>query len=117
MNEKIQHIIQEIRSKKEVLTRSLQQQTTRVQQLEQEVEQLKAEKTTSAQELARAIEEQGQFQLVKAQLENENAELKSLLEAAKKQVVEAAVVEDKTNNNAQIDELVREIEYCIGQLK
>lgn len=50
-----------------------------------------------------------------SQLKEDNTELKSLLEEAKNQIVKPA----KTDNvsQEQINELVREIEYCIGQLK
>lgn len=101
MNEQIQHIIQDIRRKKSALEDLLNQQKQKVKQLGQEIEQLKSDSESKHSEISR--------------LKNENAELQSLLEAAKNQVINTVASEN--NGHEQIDELVREIEYCIGQLK
>lgn len=101
MNEKIQHIIQDIRNKKNALDELLNQQKQRVSQLEQEIEQLKSEVENKNSDIAK--------------LTNETANLQSLLEETKNQIVNSNVSEN--NGHEQIDELVREIEYCIGQLK
>jgi chromosome segregation ATPase len=101
MNEKIQHIIQDIRRKKNALDDLLNQQKQKVNQLEQEIEQLKSDLESKNANISK--------------LKNENAELQSLLEETKNQVINS--VEPKNNGYEQIDELVREIEYCIGQLK
>lgn len=101
MNEKIQHIIQDIRRKKNALDDLLNQQKQKANQFELEIEQLKSDLESNNSDISR--------------LKNENAELKSLLEAAKSQVINSSVSEN--NSHDQIDELVREIEYCIGQLK
>lgn len=101
MNEKIQHIIQDIRRKKNALDDLLNQQKQKANQLEKEIEQLKSDLESKNSDISR--------------LKNDNAELQSLLEAAKNQVINSGVTEN--NGHEQIDELVREIEYCIGQLK
>lgn len=101
MNEKIQHIIQDIRRKKNVLDDLLNQQKQRANQLEQEIAQLKSDLESKNSDISR--------------LRNDNAEIQSLLEEAKNQVINSKVPEN--NSHEQIDELVREIEYCIGQLK
>ncbi|MCO5260276.1 MAG: hypothetical protein M9916_09050 [Crocinitomicaceae bacterium] len=117
MNEKIQHIIQEIRNKKDALKLELEKQSAKAGSFEREMEQLKSEKELTNNQLISLQETHAQLQLQKELLEKDNAELKSLLEEAKKQVVNTEVVNEKTIDNQQIDELVREIEYCIGQLK
>lgn len=116
MNEKIQHIIQEIRTKKDALKESLSKQTAKANQLEQEVEQLKSDLISKDNQLLFLEEEQTKLQDEKSTLENDKVELKSLLEETKKQVINTATSENKVDHG-QIDELVREIEYCIGQLK
>jgi TATA-binding protein-associated factor Taf7 len=45
----------------------------------------------------------------------EMSELKIALEAARNQVVETPI--SKNRKDEEIDELVKEIEYCISQLK
>ncbi|MBC9811963.1 hypothetical protein H9Y05_05675 [Crocinitomicaceae bacterium CZZ-1] len=101
MNEKIQHIIQDIRRKKNAVNEVLNQEKQKVHQLEQEIVQLKSDNESKQSEISR--------------LSKDNAELQSLLEETKNQIINSNVPE--TNRHEQIDELVREIEYCIGQLK
>jgi uncharacterized protein YigA (DUF484 family) len=68
---------------------------------------------------AQILEKEERLQAAK-QLENERLavidQLKLDLEVAKNQVVEVSVPQIGRNEE-QIDELVKEIEYCIGQLK
>jgi len=101
MNEKIQHIIQEIRTKKNALNNLLIAEKQRVSLLESEISSLKGELTTSNSKLG--------------QLQEKNSELQSLLEEAKAQVDAVSVPAEVGYEH--IDEMVREIEYCIGQLK
>lgn len=116
MNEKIQHIIQDIRRKKDALNESLHQQTLKANRLEREMEQLKSELTSKDDQISHLQAESARLTNEKAQLVNDNSELKSLLEETKNQVINT-VKPGNTNSQEQIDELVREIEYCIGQLK
>lgn len=101
MNEKIQHIIQDIRKKKNAVDTMLDQKKQRVHQLEQEIVQLKSDIESKQSDISRLMKD--------------NAELQSLLEETKNQIINSKVPEN--NKHEQIDELVREIEYCIGQLK
>ena len=102
MTEKIQQIIDEIRHKMAALDHQLKEvRATNVS--------LQAELTESNN------------QLEKSKMEGENLsealnELKSALETANNQVVE---VDRPTQGRKddEIDELVKEIEYCISQLK
>lgn len=116
MNEKIQHIIQDIRRKKDALNASFNQQVLKASQLEREIEQLKSELSSKDNRISDLKEESVRLTNEKAQLVHDNSELKSLLEETKNQVINA-VKTDNSNSQEQIDELVREIEYCIGQLK
>lgn len=100
MNEKIQHIIQEIRVKKSVLEKELNQSVQKNGELEQEVNSLNKQLVDSKTQIA--------------QLNQMNSKLIADLEMTKNQVIDSG---DSSNRNLQIDELVREIEYCIGQLK
>src|SRR5690606_7202174 len=91
MNEKIQHIIQDIRSKKEALMATLSQAENRVENLEGEVRQLKqvydAQVATNDQLLSKIqlLEQE------KNQLQKDVAELNSQLEASKNQAVNMQV--------------------------
>lgn len=123
MNEKIQHIIQEIRIKKDVLNATLKQQTLRVDELEQQTELFKSELEQKQSEISqlmnnntKLVSDNSQLMNDNAQLKNDIAGLQSLLEETKNQIVNT-VSADATKPYEQIDELVREIEYCIGQLK
>ncbi len=116
MNEKIQHIIQEIRVKKDALNASLKQQTLRVDELEQQTQLLKVELEQKQSEISRLMNDNVQMESNNVQLKNDIAGLQSLLEETKNQIVNS-VSSDATKPYEQIDELVREIEYCIGQLK
>jgi uncharacterized protein YigA (DUF484 family) len=102
MTERIQHIMNEIRAKALEIHSELVQERNKNQVLQ-----------------AQILEKEERLQAAK-QLENECLavidQLKLDLEVAKNQVVEVSVPQIGRNEE-QIDELVKEIEYCIGQLK
>lgn len=102
MTERIQHIMNEIRAKALEIHSELVQERNKNQVLQ-----------------AQILEKEERLQAAK-QLENEHLavidQLKLDLEVAKNQVVEVSVPQIGRNEE-QIDELVKEIEYCIGQLK
>ncbi|MCE2681680.1 MAG: hypothetical protein ACK49D_08750 [Flavobacteriia bacterium] len=102
MTESIQHIMNEIRAKALEIHSELVQERNKNQVLQ-----------------AQILEKEERLQAAK-QLENERLavidQLKLDLEVAKNQVVEVSVPQIGRNEE-QIDELVKEIEYCIGQLK
>jgi cell shape-determining protein MreC len=102
MTERIQHIMNEIRAKALEIHSELVQERNKNQVLQ-----------------AQILEKEERLQAAK-QLENERLavidQLKLDLEVAKNQVVEVSVPQIGRNEE-QIDELVKEIEYCIGQLK
>lgn len=101
MNDKIQDIIQEIRNKKKALSDLLINEKQKVLALETELAELKREAETTTNQLN--------------QLQKENSDLQTLLEETKAQV---NVAKEPANVGYEhIDEMVREIEYCIGQLK
>jgi len=79
-----------------------------VQQERAQNEELKSEITLLAQQLVALKEENDQLLTAVEQLN-------SALAAAKSQVVESTP--SLRRSDEQIDELVREIEYCISQLK
>lgn len=114
MNEKIQHIIQDIRTKKDAMTGVLSQLKQKINQLEQEVIQLKSEVTQKETENNQLKNDTKLLIDDKNILSNEIAELTKTLEEAKNQAIKNV---GNANGQQQIDELVREIEYCIGQLK
>lgn len=101
MTENIQHSINEIRSKalrfrEEIVV--LQNERTRLEQVLNDVNH--------------------SLSACKAELESvlgENHLLKTELEATKSQVVDSHP--HQVRSGEEIDELVKEIEYCIGQLK
>lgn len=102
MTDKIQHIIQEIRDKKAKLTNELSNSASKIDQLSSEIEALKSTL---------------QINEVKVQsLQNEVASLSGQLELEKNKAVEVSSIVE-VNKDEQIDELVKEIEYCITQLK
>lgn len=107
MNDNIQHIIQEIRMKKNAMSDLLNQQNIKTSELEVQIEQLTSallEKDTQLSTLNETIQT----------LKNEKNSLEKLVEETKNQVIEHS---STTKNDEEIDELVREIEYCIDQLK
>jgi phage-related minor tail protein len=101
MTERIQHIIDEIRLKSQALHHQLNEEREKNKALSAELhlitERLEVEKQKEEQLLSK----------IEA-LSNE-------LETTKSQVVETSPPSGK--NDEEIDELVKEIEYCISQLK
>ena len=102
MTEKIQHIINDIRLKSNFLHTQLISERERARKLEVELNELTSQKNVLEDE--------------KTQLNENVIKLKSELEAIFKQRVdnENSIAE---NRNQDIDDLVREIEHCINQLK
>lgn len=100
MNGTIQHIIDDIRSKKRELDEQLKAEKGKVAACEEELTTLKSQLKASQQEIER--------------LNQVVSGMQTQLESAKNQVVGQ---DNSGDRNVRIDELVREIEYCIGQLK
>lgn len=101
MTENIQHSINEIRVKALRYRDELKAVKEHNVQLEQEILSLREGVSACQTELNRA--------------QVENIELKAEMEANKSQVVDSSL--HHTRSEEEIDELVKEIEYCIGQLK
>lgn len=102
MTDKIQQFIDEIARKSRMLHQQLVEERMKSEQLRTEVVNL-----------------QEQLMINSGQIESQSLEisrLKGELEAAKLQVVEVPIVSD-VRKDEEIDELVKEIEYCISQLK
>jgi Mg2+ and Co2+ transporter CorA len=102
MTDKIQQIIDDISRKAKALHHQLVEERLQNEQLRLEI-----------------VELREQLMSTNGQIEGQALEinrLKSELEASKEQVVEKPVVSDKRKDE-EIDELVKEIEYCISQLK
>ena len=102
MTERIQHSMNEIRAKALELHRELVQERIKNQALQAQILE-KEERLQSAKNSENALH---------AAID----QLKLDLEVAKNQIVEVSVPQNGRNEE-QIDELVKEIEYCIGQLK
>ncbi|HLU87214.1 MAG TPA: hypothetical protein VKZ44_05625 [Taishania sp.] len=115
MNEKIQHIIQDIRLKKDALLASLNQQRQDISTLENEVSRLKSELAAKDSVIADLKSENEKLSLDNKSQVDEISTLKAELVEVKNQIV--IQPESKEIDQEQIDEMVREIEYCIGQLK
>lgn len=113
MTNRIQHIIDEIRSKKNVLNDLLKLEKEKVAKSEVKLRELEELLKLKGQE-------NDQLVATTKQLENE---LKLAKETNEKLSNDLKVSPPtptsfpKVNDEVQIDELVREIEYCIGQLK
>ncbi len=115
MTDRIQHIINEIRSKKDAIKDLLKLEREKVQTLDQRIN-----------ALVRELEEGKKAKLA---LETELLRLRNdlsttqqeLTSVKQSQINEGRNVETISSaesiGNVEIDELVREIEYCIGQLK
>ena len=106
MTERIQHSMNEIRAKALELHSELVQERMKNQSLQ-----------------AQILEKEQRLEFaLQAGIDSENAlnavidQLKLDLEVAKNQIVEVSVPQNGRNEE-QIDELVKEIEFCIGQLK
>ena len=101
MTDTIQQIIEKIRSKSIEIHSQLIKEREKNIALEAENVALKAQLTDMAD--------------TQKVLNVEMSELKIALETAKNQVVETPI--SKNRKDEEIDELVKEIEYCISQLK
>jgi predicted transcriptional regulator len=102
MTDKIQQFIDEITRKSRSLHHQLVEERMKNEQLRTEIVNL-----------------QEQLMANSGQIESQSLEitkLKGELEAAKLQVIEEPIVSDHRKEE-EIDELVKEIEYCISQLK
>ena len=115
MTDRIQHIISEIRSKKDAIKdllrierEKVQSQDQRINALMTELEEGKKAKLALETELLRLRNDLSATQ-------QELASVKQSQQNEVKTVESVSSVENK--GNVEIDELVREIEYCIGQLK
>jgi hypothetical protein len=102
MTERIQHIMNEIRAKALEFHHELVQERNKNQVLQAHI-------LEKDERLQSAVESENALNAVIDQLKFD-------LETAKNQIVEVSVPQNGRNEE-QIDELVKEIEYCIGQLK
>lgn len=113
MTQQIQDIIEDIRSKKNVLSELLKSEKQKATNFEAENFRLNTLISKQEKEL---FEWNEKNVLMKKELEDVSHELekfKNELNAKSNEANTTAV----SSKNIQIDELVREIEYCIGQLK
>lgn len=113
MTNRIQHIIDEIRSKKNALSDLLKLEKEKVAKSEVKLRELEELLTLKGQE-------NDQLVATTKQLENELKIAKEANAKLSNDVKVSATTPTslpKVNDEVQIDELVREIEYCIGQLK
>lgn len=115
MTDRIQHIINEIRSKKNEIKDLLKAESEKVQARDQRIIEL----TT---DLDQGKKEKLSLETELSRLRNDlNTTQQELASAKQLNVTVAEKVEtdplEVNKGNVEIDELVREIEYCIGQLK
>lgn len=113
MTDRIQHIIEEIRSKKNELSNLLKierEKSAKLAEINSRTEMQLAEKLSTVQTLTDSTTR------LSKDLESANQEIQELKQQLKSSVSESNSV-SIGKENIQIDELVREIEYCIGQLK
>jgi predicted nucleic acid-binding Zn-ribbon protein len=101
MADRINELIQKIREKVSQLKDQLSVEKTNNESLQNEVNQLKAQLNLSLKEVE--------------SLETKVVKLQSDIVKAKEQSVGGS--NEAEVSDEQIDELVKEIEYCIGQLK
>jgi division protein CdvB (Snf7/Vps24/ESCRT-III family) len=102
MTGKIQQIIDDIRGKTETLHRQLQEERATSARLQNEITELKT-----------IIEKKEQHESL---LFSDIEKLKMELETTRNQVQDSSDFSVR-NRDEEIDELVKEIEYCISQLK
>ncbi len=115
MTEKIQHIIEEIRLKSNELHLQIGEERNKVESINEKLNQVLTEKE-SLQETISVLKHKN------TQLSNELEEIQVNFDSIKSEldaIKEASInnVSSEKNNNYEIDALVREIEYCINQLK
>jgi len=101
MTDRIQHIIDEIRAKSQALHKLLTAEREKNMELYVEISEMK--------------DQLKQLNLNLETKDQEIAGLNSVINAAKNQVVEGS--SSNGRKDEEIDELVKEIEYCISQLK
>jgi hypothetical protein len=102
MTEKIQHIIDSIRLKCKSLYTQLETERTKTVELSAEIHSLK-------NDISILNERNSEIQI-------ENERLNSELNSIKQQRIDENLIGIE-NRNEEIDDLVREIEHCINQLK
>lgn len=101
MTERIQHIIDEIREKSQAMHKLLTAEREKNLELYVEISELKEQLNQSKLDIEAKTQE--------------IANLNTVVETTKNQVVEVPV--SLGRKDEEIDELVKEIEYCISQLK
>ena len=115
MTDRIQHIINEIRSKKDKISDLLKIERQKVEARDQQINDL-------MMQLEGSKKENGSLEAEISTLKNDLKDAQHALDSLKQlNVKETVNVDTETPitgiSNVEIDELVREIEYCIGQLK
>ncbi len=101
MSERVNQLIEEIREKSLRIKNSLSAERSRVSTLESEIEKLKAAISEKENELQKGMEE-----LEKLRDDSKTVQIESI-----------PVSKENEISGEQIDELVKEIEYCIAKLK
>lgn len=116
MTEKIQSIIEQIKLKGKELHFQLEEERGVVRSITSELSEVKAEKDNLILEVKNLNLICDRLKDEKSQVESDLKSIKNELETMKEESVKLVQIEEKTQN-VQIEELVREIEYCINQLK
>lgn len=101
MSDRIHELVDAIREKSILLKDQVASEKTKNQELEKDIQRLKQEVSSK----------DGQVDELNSKITELNDDLKT--------VKEQSITESEGNgiSDGQIDELVKEIEYCIGQLK
>lgn len=116
MTEKIQSIIEQIKLKGKELHFQLEEERGLLRSIKRELLEVKAEKDNLLLEVKNLQLVCDQLKTEKEQVEIDLRSIKDELETMKEESVKLVESEQLDQKN-QIDELVREIEYCINQLK
>lgn len=115
MTDRIQHIINEIRSKKDAINDLLKIERQKVEARDQQMNELMRQLEGSKKE---NVSQEAEISTLKNDLKNAQQALASLKQLNVKETVNVDTeIPNSGISNVEIDELVREIEYCIGQLK
>jgi len=101
MSDRINQLIDTIREKSILLKDQVASEKAKNEELAQEIQSLKQEVSSNDEKVG--------------ELNSKITELNDGLKTAKEQSITG--LEEKGISDEQIDELVKEIEYCIGQLK
>lgn len=112
MTQQIQDIIEDIRSKKNVLSELLKSEKQKATNFEAENFRLNTLISKQEKELSDWDEKNASL---KKELEDVTKDLEKFKAELNSQSLQESA--SLSNKNIQIDELVKEIEYCIGQLK